>query len=155
VPAGGYHIVGNQILDSAGRRFIVKGNDAVYGRFAGGDTNGFGLHNYNNAQRDLDNLKLAGANLIRLSVSQYHYANGPLTPAEYTAEIDNVVTWITQSPSWRRVTRTTRWSGSSPTTNRAVSAVTGASVTTGHTGRPPRRHSSRPSGPQGTQSRSS
>jgi Cellulase (glycosyl hydrolase family 5) len=91
-----YHVSGNQILDSNNTRFIVRGQDAIEGRFAGGDTNGFGLRNYQQAQRDLDILKAQRVNLIRVLVSQYHYANGPLTPTEYMLELDNVVAWITQ-----------------------------------------------------------
>ena len=54
----GFRVQGNKIFDPNGKRFIVKGVTAVYGRFSGGDANGFGLTNYRNAQRDLDNLKL-------------------------------------------------------------------------------------------------
>jgi hypothetical protein len=95
--AGGYHVSGNRILDSAGRVFIVRGEDAVYGRFAGGDANGYGLHNYQNAPRDLDNLKAQGVNTIRIMVSGgYDYQVGPLGSAEYLRELDQVVAWVTQ-----------------------------------------------------------
>lgn len=83
-------------MDSAGRRFIVKGADAVYGRFAGGDANGYGLHNYQNAQRDLDNLRAQGVNTIRVSVSYSDYTGGPLSAAEYLRELDQTIAWVTQ-----------------------------------------------------------
>ncbi len=65
----GFHVSGNRILDPAGRPFTVKGADAVYGRFAGGDANGLGRMNYQHAERDLDGLQAAGFNLVRLSIS--------------------------------------------------------------------------------------
>src|SRR5438046_6669940 len=77
-PAGpGYHVSGNRIVDQSGTPFIVKGTDAVYGRFAGGDANGYGLRNYQNAQRDLDNLKAQGGDQIRMSL---HNAEDPGRP---------------------------------------------------------------------------
>ena len=87
---------GNRILDSAGNAFIVRGADAVYGRFAGGDAGGYGLHNYQNAQRDIDNLKAQRVNLIRVMVSQSQYAGGPLGSGEYLRELDQVVSLGTQ-----------------------------------------------------------
>src|SRR5690348_4833411 len=93
---GGYRVNGNRIVDSAGAPFIVKGADAVFGRFAGGDANAYGLHNYQNAQRDLDNLHRQGVNLIRVSVAYIDYATGPLGSTEYLAELDQVVSWVTQ-----------------------------------------------------------
>ena len=66
---GQFHVQGNTILDPAGRPFVVKGADMVYGRFAGGDADGFGFQNYSNAARDLDALKGMGGNAIRLSLS--------------------------------------------------------------------------------------
>ena len=96
-PAGpGYHVSGNRIVDQSGTPFIVKGTDAVYGRFAGGDANGYGLRNYQNAQRDLDNLKAQGVNTIRISVAYAEYTSGPLGSAEYLTELDQVVSWVTQ-----------------------------------------------------------
>jgi hypothetical protein len=94
--AGGYQVTGNRIVDSTGAPFIVKGADALFGRFAGGDVNGYGLHNYQNAQRDLDNLQSQGVNLIRVSVAYVDYATGPLGPIEYLSELDQVVSWVTQ-----------------------------------------------------------
>lgn len=91
-----YTVVANRIVDAYGNRFIVKGADAIYGRFAGGDVNGFGLRNYQNAQRDLDSLKSQGVNTIRISVSYDDYANGPLGASEYLAELDQAVGWVTQ-----------------------------------------------------------
>src|SRR5207245_425639 len=94
--ADGYQVTGNRIVDSTGAPFIVKGADAVFGRFAGGDVNGYGLHNYQNAQRDLDNLQSQGVNLIRVSVAYVDYATGLLGPIEYLSELDQVVSWVTQ-----------------------------------------------------------
>jgi len=91
-----YHVSGNRIVDSADNPFIVKGVDAVYGRFAGGDVAGYGLRNYQNAQRDLDNLKAQNVNLIRVMVSYSQYTSGPLGSAEYLTELDQVVLWVTQ-----------------------------------------------------------
>ena len=76
-PAGpGYHVSGNRIVDQSGTPFIVKGTDAVYGRFAGGDANGYGLRNYQNAQRDLDNLKAQGVNTIEGDIENDTNAQG-------------------------------------------------------------------------------
>jgi hypothetical protein len=97
VPTSGvYHVSGNRILDPSGHRFIVNGVDAVYGRFAGGDPNGYGLHNYQNAPRDLDNLRAQGVNTVRVSVAYADYTGGPLGSAEYLNELDQVVSWVTQ-----------------------------------------------------------
>jgi hypothetical protein len=93
---GGYQVNGNRIVDSTGAPFIVKGADAVFGRFAGGDVNGYGLHNYQNAQRDLDKLQSQGVNLIRVSVAYVDYATGPLGSIEYLSELDQVMSWVTQ-----------------------------------------------------------
>ena len=92
----GYHVSGNAIVDAGGNRFVVKGADAVYGRFAGGDPNGYGLRNYQNAQRDLDNLRSQGVNTIRISVAYNDYAGGPLGSTEFLNELDQVVAWVTQ-----------------------------------------------------------
>jgi cellulase (glycosyl hydrolase family 5) len=96
-----FRISGNQILDWLGRPFIVKGADVVYGRFAGGNANGWGLTNYQNAQRDLDQMRAAGYNLARISVSYDLATLPPTSPdyvpyTEYMTELDNVVTWVTQ-----------------------------------------------------------
>jgi hypothetical protein len=96
-----FHISGNRIVDRYGRPFVVRGADAVYGRFAGGNANGWGLINYQNARRDLDNMKDAGYNLVRISAS---YDLGNLSPTspdyipftQYLNELDNVVKWVTQ-----------------------------------------------------------
>jgi hypothetical protein len=100
--SGSFKVQGTQILDPSGHPFRIKGVDAVYGRFGGGDANGYGLTNYNNAQHDLDFLKSQGINLIRLSVS-YDAAHLPSNDpnyiggyTEYLTELDNVVSWITQ-----------------------------------------------------------
>ena len=52
--------------------FIVKGIDAVYGHFDGGDAMGMGATNFVNAARDLDSIQAAGYNLVRISVSAAH-----------------------------------------------------------------------------------
>jgi hypothetical protein len=88
-------VAGNRILDPAGNRYIIKGANAVYGRFAGGDPLNYGLYNYQNAQRDLLNLKNAGGNTIRVMTSYNDYVGGPLGQAEYLTELDNVVAWAT------------------------------------------------------------
>jgi hypothetical protein len=95
----GFRVQGNKIFDPNGKRFIVKGVTAVYGRFSGGDANGFGLTNYRNAQRDLDNLKLSGVNLVRIFVSADFStlsSSDPNYVADYMQELDNVVRWTTQ-----------------------------------------------------------
>jgi hypothetical protein len=97
VPSAGYHVVGNQIVNSSGAPLIIKGADAVYGRFAGGDPAGYGLSNYRNARRDIANLAGAGVNTIRVSVSYNQFLRGPLSPVEYLTELDQVVSWITQA----------------------------------------------------------
>jgi hypothetical protein len=92
-------VQGNKIFDPNGKRFIVKGATAVYGRFAGGDAKGFGLTNYRNAQRDLDYLKLSGVNLVRIFVSADFStlsSSDPNYVADYMQELDNVVRWTTQ-----------------------------------------------------------
>jgi len=76
--------------------FIVKGIDAVYGHFAGGDAAGYGATNFANAARDLDSIKAAGYNLVRLSVSGDFANNGYIgTFAQYMADLDTVVSMIT------------------------------------------------------------
>jgi Cellulase (glycosyl hydrolase family 5) len=93
---GGYHVSGNLILDPTGARFIIKGADVVYGRFAGGDVYGYGYRNYQNAQRDLDNLLAQHVNTVRVMISYSEYATGPLGSTEYMRELDQVVAWATQ-----------------------------------------------------------
>src|SRR2546430_15190612 len=94
-PAGpGYHVSGNRIVDQSGTPFIVKGTDAVYGRFAGGDANGYGLRNYQNAQRDLDNLKAQGVNTIRISVAHPGYTSGPPRSARELTAPEPVVSRV-------------------------------------------------------------
>jgi Cellulase (glycosyl hydrolase family 5) len=96
----GYHVSGNRILDSEQHQFVVKGDDALYGRFAGGDANGYGLSNFLNRARDLDNLQSMKINLIRLSVS-WDAAHLPPTDrnyipfTEYMAELDASVALVT------------------------------------------------------------
>ncbi|HYS03350.1 MAG TPA: cellulase family glycosylhydrolase, partial [Candidatus Eisenbacteria bacterium] len=97
----GFHVSGNRILDPAGQPFTVKGADAVYGRFAGGDANGLGRTNYQHAERDLDALRAAGFNLVRLSISADAARLPPSSPDyipydQYLDELDRVVTWVTQ-----------------------------------------------------------
>jgi len=97
----GFHVSGNRILDPAGRPFTVKGADAVYGRFAGGDANGLGRMNYQHAERDLDGLQAAGFNLVRLSISADAAHLPPSSPdyipyGQYLDELDRVVTLVTQ-----------------------------------------------------------
>lgn len=99
IPAGEFSVQGNRIYDLHGKPFIIKGVTAVYGRFSGGDANGFGLTNYLHAQRDLNNLKLAGVNLVRILISADYTNMPPGDPnyvADYMQELDNVVQWTTQ-----------------------------------------------------------
>lgn len=99
--SGSFTIQGTQIVDPSGKVFRVKGVDAVYGRFDGGDANGYGLTNYTNAQSDLAFLKSQGINLVRVSVSADKANVGPSDPnyiggyATYMTELDNVVNWAT------------------------------------------------------------
>jgi hypothetical protein len=98
--ATGYHVSGNRILDSAQRRFVVKGADALYGRFAGGDAAGYGLRNFTSRARDLDNLQAMKVNLVRLSVSWDAAHLSPADPnyisfTEYMTELDTAVTTVT------------------------------------------------------------
>jgi Cellulase (glycosyl hydrolase family 5) len=93
--SAGYHVRGNQIVDSSGAAFIVKGADAVYGRLAGGDPMGYGLRNYQNGPRDLDNLHAVGVNTIRVTVSYNDYSSGALGQSEYLSELDQIVGWVT------------------------------------------------------------
>lgn len=62
------------ILNPNGIRFVVRGADAVYGRFAGGDSTGYGATNYDNAERDLSNLSQAGYDLVRIDVAADQYS---------------------------------------------------------------------------------
>src|ERR1700730_3324069 len=95
-PSGAYHVSGNKILDSNGMAFIVKGANALAGHFLGPDGGGYSTDNYTNAQRDLDNLKAANVNTVRVLTSYSAYMGGPLGQSDYLAHLDNVVTWITQ-----------------------------------------------------------
>lgn len=88
---GQFHVQGNTILDPAGKPFVVKGADMVYGRFAGGDAGGFGLENYTNAARDLDALRGMSGNAIRLSLS----LNQVNTHHQW-GEVDTIVHLATQ-----------------------------------------------------------
>jgi mannan endo-1,4-beta-mannosidase len=95
-PNAPFRVSGNKILDSNGKPFIVKGANAIAGHFLGPDAGGYSSDNYTYAQRDLDNLKLAGVNTVRVLTSYSTYVSGPLSQADYLAHLDNVVTWITQ-----------------------------------------------------------
>jgi Cellulase (glycosyl hydrolase family 5) len=95
-PSGAYRVSGNTILDPSGRPFIVKGANALAGHFLGPDAGGYSTDNYTNAQRDLDNLKAAGVNTVRVLTSYSSYTSGPLSEGDYLAHLDNVVSWITQ-----------------------------------------------------------
>src|SRR2546429_8685192 len=67
-PAGpGYHVSGNRIVDQSGTPFIVKGTDAVYGRFAGGDGEGYRLRKFSKAPRGLHNPQAQGGETIPVS----------------------------------------------------------------------------------------
>lgn len=98
--SGPFTIDGNKIIDGSGARFAVKGNDAVYGHFGGGDQTGHGSINYNNRARDLDNLKNAGVNLIRITVSADCYIRVGIVgctvpPTQYLSELDATVSDVT------------------------------------------------------------
>src|SRR2546429_7389188 len=69
-PAGpGYHVSGNRIVDQSGTPFIVKGTDAVYGRFAGGEAKRLRPPHYQNAQRELGHLKAVELKNVPVSVA--------------------------------------------------------------------------------------
>lgn len=97
---GPFTVSGNQILDGSGARFTVRGTNAIYGKFAGGNQDGFGAGNYTNAATDLDRLRVAGVNLIRLDVSADCYNHigvqaCALPQATYLANLDTAVSLIT------------------------------------------------------------
>jgi hypothetical protein len=100
IPTDGlFHVSGNRILDPAGLPFIVKGADAVYGRFAGGNAHGWGLINYRHAERELSAMKNAGYNLARISVSWDAAHLPPSDPdyipfTQYMDELDHVVRFV-------------------------------------------------------------
>jgi hypothetical protein len=83
-------------VDANGSRYTIKGANFMAGRFAGGGTQAYGLDNYNNAQRDLDNFKAQGGNTIRILTSYNEYNSGVLGTAEYLRELDQVIIWATQ-----------------------------------------------------------
>jgi hypothetical protein len=84
-------VAGNQILDPSGRKFVIKGIDAVYGAWAGGDCNGFGATNLANYQRDIANAHNAGMNLVRLDTNDTGNACKSLSTV--LSELDRVVTY--------------------------------------------------------------
>jgi len=86
---GLFHVAGGQIIDPNGNRFVVKGIDAVYGAWAGGDCTGYGATNYANFKRDITNARNAGYNLVRLDV--YDNGNGCHTLSQVLSQLDQVV----------------------------------------------------------------
>lgn len=56
------------IYDPHGQQFIVKGIEAVYGTFYGGDESGFGAKNFSTMENDFAKIKQLGANLIRVHI---------------------------------------------------------------------------------------
>jgi len=101
LPATGrFRIQNNKIYDPNGNLFIVKGIDAMHGRLEGHDANGSAaLDNYKYAQRDFDEMKRLGVNLVRFFVS----ADAATLPPDdqeyipdYLQEVANVVHWVTE-----------------------------------------------------------
>jgi hypothetical protein len=84
-------VSGNKIIDPTGKVFIVKGIDAVYGAWAGGDCTGYGATNYANFQRDISNAHNAGYNLVRLDTDDS--GNGCHTLTQVLAQLDQVVAY--------------------------------------------------------------
>jgi len=64
--ARGFRVVGNTILDPAGRRFIVKGIASPYGPFCGGIKDWDAIRT---VDRDYDLIKGLGCNLVRICVT--------------------------------------------------------------------------------------
>lgn len=91
--SGTFSVTGNLIRDPQGNRFVIRGVDAVYGRFAGGDSTGYGLTNYTNASRDLGNIKAAGYNLVRIDADADQWAGSTQTPSgsQFLSELENAV----------------------------------------------------------------
>src|SRR2546430_455188 len=93
-----FRVIGNRIYAPSAptnQPFIVKGIDAVYGHFDGGDPAGMGATNFANAARDLDNIQAAGYNLVRISVSADKAGNGYIgTYAQYMSDLDTVVSMV-------------------------------------------------------------
>ena len=94
-----FRVIGNRIYAPGtpnDQPFIVKGIDAVYGHFDGGDPTGIGATNFVNAAHDLDNIQAAGYNLVRISVSADNADNGYMgTHAQYMSDLDTVVSMVT------------------------------------------------------------
>jgi len=82
-------VSGSQIIDLNGKVFIVKGIDAVYGAWAGGDCTGYGATNYANFKRDITNAHNAGYNLVRLDTDDQ--GNGCHTLSQVLGQLDQVV----------------------------------------------------------------
>jgi hypothetical protein len=104
----GYFRVQNGVIyDPSGNPFIVKGVNAVYGAFAGGDVKNYGTFDYDDQfhtyQGDLHEIARLGGNLIRLMVTvpgTIYYSNGYASyygsESNYKAEIDKIVKLIRQ-----------------------------------------------------------
>ena len=94
-----FRVIGNRLYAPGApndQPFIVKGIDAVYGHFDGGDATGMGSTNFVNAARDLDSIQAAGYNLVRISVSADNADNGYIgTHAQYMSDLDTVVSMVT------------------------------------------------------------
>jgi hypothetical protein len=65
----GFHVDHGRIVAPDGRTFIVKGITAAYGTFAGGDQQGLGAVNYNDAGSDFRLIRALGANTVRVFVT--------------------------------------------------------------------------------------
>ena len=63
-----FFVHNGMLFDPLGQQFIVKGVDAVYGTFYGGDESGYGEINFSNMVHDFDKIKSIGANLIRVHI---------------------------------------------------------------------------------------
>jgi cellulase (glycosyl hydrolase family 5) len=72
---------------------VIKGADTVYGRFGGGNYNGYGLWNYNTAARDYGIEKGLGFTAVRLCTTPD--AISYLGATEFWKEMDNVINLAT------------------------------------------------------------
>jgi hypothetical protein len=100
VPAGAwqaprFRVHGNQILDPRGEPFVVKGVNAVYGRFAGGDQLGFGLMNVQSVRRDAETLRELGVNLVQIYTAPWIATTGSVPYQQYLDELDHTVATMT------------------------------------------------------------
>jgi hypothetical protein len=112
VETGRFQIKGNKILDPGGHLFVVRGIDAIYGTFGGGDQRGYGAYNFQHATRDLAHLKAAGIDLIRIDVSPRQF-----TSENQQSQLDAAIQDVTNlglvamidNNDWNDPTAETQW----------------------------------------------